>query len=104
MNWEREFKKWCPALKVVVYHGSQQERLEKQYELKSGKFNVIVTTHNMVTLKNDRGFFRKFNFCYLVLGKKKFNFKIEIFFVLTLETKMRHRKPRTLLLFFTNIF
>ena len=26
INWEIEFKKWCPAFKILTYYGSQKER------------------------------------------------------------------------------
>ncbi|VDO95310.1 unnamed protein product [Heligmosomoides polygyrus] len=30
LNWEMEFKKWCPAFKILTYYGSQKERAEKR--------------------------------------------------------------------------
>lgn len=30
LNWEMEFKKWCPAFKILTYFGSQKERAEKR--------------------------------------------------------------------------
>jgi helicase SWR1 len=26
LNWEMEFKKWCPGFKILAYYGSQEER------------------------------------------------------------------------------
>jgi SNF2 family DNA or RNA helicase len=30
LNWEMEFKKWCPALKILTYYGSPKERKLKR--------------------------------------------------------------------------
>jgi E1A-binding protein p400 len=30
LNWESEFRRWCPALKVVTYYGSPRERRAKR--------------------------------------------------------------------------
>ena len=30
INWEIEFKRWCPGLKILVYHGSMKERRRKR--------------------------------------------------------------------------
>lgn len=30
LNWEMEFKKWCPAFKILTYYGSSRERAEKR--------------------------------------------------------------------------
>ena len=26
LNWEMEFKKWCPGFKILTYYGTQKER------------------------------------------------------------------------------
>lgn len=34
LNWEMEFKKWCPAFKILTYYGTQKERkMKRQGEL-----------------------------------------------------------------------
>ena len=30
LNWEMEFKKWCPGLKILTYYGSLKERKAKR--------------------------------------------------------------------------
>ena len=30
LNWEREFKRFCPSLKVLTYFGSTKDRKEKR--------------------------------------------------------------------------
>ncbi|CAL9733969.1 ATP-dependent helicase Fun30p [Monosporozyma servazzii] len=64
-NWLREFKKFCPALKIEPYYGSQQERAELREMLENahGQYDVIVTTYNLaagnkydVSFLRNRGF------------------------------------------------
>ena len=41
LNWEMEFKKWCPAFKILTYYGSLKERKSKrQVRLYSLYFNI----------------------------------------------------------------
>ena len=30
LNWEMEFKKWCPAFKILTYYGNPKERRIKR--------------------------------------------------------------------------
>lgn len=30
LNWEMEFKKWCPSFKILTYYGSQKDRRQKR--------------------------------------------------------------------------
>jgi E1A-binding protein p400 len=30
INWEIEFKKWCPAFKILTYYGTPRERKVKR--------------------------------------------------------------------------
>ena len=34
LNWELEFKKWCPGFKILTYYGSQKERKAKRQVIK----------------------------------------------------------------------
>jgi len=74
-NWQREFENFAPDLKVALYHGSMEERLEIQSELLSSLRSsnatlpdVIITsiTYFQKESATDRDFLRKFNFDYLV--------------------------------------
>ncbi|WAR07391.1 SMRCD-like protein [Mya arenaria] len=72
-NWIRECKVWCPALKIVVYYGSQEERrATRQYIMynKTEDFNVIITTYNMASGSvEDRTLFKKFEFHYAIFDE-----------------------------------
>lgn len=47
-NWLLEFEKWAPAVIVVSYKGSPNMRRAIQPQLKTGKFNVLLTTYEYV--------------------------------------------------------
>lgn len=48
-NWMLEFDRWAPAVNKVVYRGSPNARRALQTSaLKSGRFNVLLTTYDFV--------------------------------------------------------
>ena len=49
LNWEMEFKKWCPAFKLLTYYGSAKERkLKRQGWSKPNAFHVCITSYTLV--------------------------------------------------------
>lgn len=75
-NWANEFKRFCPALSVVTYHGSQREREDLRYEmkrlLKKKKIDVILCTYVLferVSNKIDRAFLLKLSYQYMILDE-----------------------------------
>ncbi|PRP77583.1 SNF2-related domain-containing protein [Planoprotostelium fungivorum] len=75
-NWVREFKIWCPSLRVVMYHGTQKDReiLRKQLvskdSSKGSNFDVLITTYNICINKTDRvKLFKKVKFSFIVLDE-----------------------------------
>lgn len=71
-NWMREFERFCPKLKVRLYHGSINERAEQRYELSEERdeFQVLVTTYNVATSnKDDRSFLRQLRCTSMVLDE-----------------------------------
>ncbi|CAK9299830.1 unnamed protein product [Gordionus sp. m RMFG-2023] len=74
LNWEMEFKKWCPGFKILTYYGSPKERKAKRkgWGKKSSHSNitcpnVIVTSYRLV-LQDERCFRRK-AWHYLILDE-----------------------------------
>lgn len=50
-NWLRELSAWCPALGVIVYYGSQEERRVTRHSIMYGgrdDFHVLLTTWVML--------------------------------------------------------
>ena len=68
LNWEMEFKKWCPAFKLLTYYGGVKERAAKrQGWSKPNAFHVCITSYTLV-LQDSRVFKRK-KWKYLILDE-----------------------------------
>uniref|UniRef100_A0A0K0G120 E1A-binding protein p400 (inferred by orthology to a human protein) n=1 Tax=Strongyloides venezuelensis TaxID=75913 RepID=A0A0K0G120_STRVS len=68
LNWDMEFKKWCPNFKTLVYHGTAKERgdLRKGWT-KDDSFDVVITSYKIII--NDINVFRKRKWQYLILDE-----------------------------------
>lgn len=60
-NWIRELNRFCPALQVAPYYGSQAEREDQRHDFGSrlDEIDVIVTTYETAVGKYDTDFLRK---------------------------------------------
>ncbi|OQR87528.1 ATP-dependent helicase [Achlya hypogyna] len=69
-NWVRELGRFAPALRVVTYHGAKEDRQALQADRSS--VDVLLTTYSYFerdTCGDDRAFFCKFSFGYVVLDE-----------------------------------
>lgn len=49
LNWEMEFKKWCPGFKIMTYYGNQEERRQKRKGwMDDTSWNVLITSYQLV--------------------------------------------------------
>ena len=68
MNWEMEFKRWCPGFKILTYFGSQKERkLKRTGWSKDNYFHVCITSYKLVI--QDHFAFRRKKWHYMVLDE-----------------------------------
>ncbi|XP_059176200.1 helicase domino-like isoform X2 [Physella acuta] len=68
LNWEMEFKKWCPAFKILTYYGSIKERkLKRQGWTKTNAFHVCITSYKLVV--QDHQAFRRKKWKYFILDE-----------------------------------
>ncbi|CAF1240413.1 unnamed protein product [Adineta steineri] len=68
LNWEIEFKKWCPAFKILTYYGSIKERqLKRQGWSKMNAFHICITSYKLI-LQDVKSFRRK-KWKYLILDE-----------------------------------
>ncbi len=91
LNWEMELKKWCPALKILTYYGSQKERRAKRVGWsKKNTFHVCITSYKLVV--QDQIIFRRKKWNYLILDEAQHikNFQSQRWQVL-LNFKASHR-------------
>ena len=71
-NWQKELRTWCPALKVLNYYGSQDERRHMRLQIVQEEvdYDVILTTYHMVINSvDDRVLFRKLDFHYVIFDE-----------------------------------
>ncbi|KAL3134959.1 Pharynx and intestine in excess protein 1 [Trebouxia sp. C0010 RCD-2024] len=68
LNWEMEFKKWCPAFKLLTYFGSAKERKVKRHGWsKPNAFHICITSYTLVL--QDAKMFRRKKWKYLILDE-----------------------------------
>ncbi|RVE42282.1 hypothetical protein evm_013069 [Chilo suppressalis] len=68
LNWEMEFKKWCPAFKLLTYYGTIKERkLKRVGWTKPNSFHVCITSYKLVV--QDHQSFRRKRWKYLILDE-----------------------------------
>lgn len=71
-NWQKELLTWCPALKILNYYGSQDERRHMRLQIvqEQVEYDIILTTYNMViSSADDRVLFRKLDFHYVIFDE-----------------------------------
>lgn len=68
LNWEMEFKKWCPGFKILTYYGSIKERRYKRIGwTKPNAFHVCITSYKLII--QDHTSFRRKKWKYLILDE-----------------------------------
>lgn len=68
LNWEMEFKKWCPGFKILTYYGTQKERKQKRIGwTKVNAFHICITSYKLVI--QDHQSFRRKKWKYLILDE-----------------------------------
>jgi SWI/SNF-related matrix-associated actin-dependent regulator of chromatin subfamily A protein 2/4 len=66
-NWVLEFDKWAPSVVVVAYKGSPTMRRQIQSQMRSTKFNVLLTTYEYVI--KDKGMLAKLHWKYMIIDE-----------------------------------
>ncbi|KAH6895957.1 SNF2 family N-terminal domain-containing protein [Thelonectria olida] len=68
LNWEMEFKKWCPGFKILSYYGSQEERKRKRQGWNNDDvWNVCITSYQLVL--QDQQVFKRRRWHYMILDE-----------------------------------
>ena len=67
-NWMNEFRKWCPSLRPVKFHGNAEQReTQKNTLLQPGKFDAVITSYEMVI--KEKNFFKKTYWRYIIIDE-----------------------------------
>lgn len=68
LNWEMEFKRFAPGLKVMTYYGNPQQRKDKRRGWnKEDKWHVCITSYQLVL--QDQPAFRRKKWRYMILDE-----------------------------------
>jgi helicase SWR1 len=94
LNWEMEFKKWCPGFKILTYYGDILERQrQRKGWLNDDKYNVVITSYQLIL--QDAMAFKRRGWQYLILDEAH---NIKNFKSLRWQTLLNFRTERRLLL------
>lgn len=68
LNWEMEFKKWCPGFKIMTYYGNQEERRQKRKGwMDDTSWNVLITSYQLVL--QDQQVLKRRSWHYMILDE-----------------------------------
>jgi len=60
-----EFRRWCPSIRVVKFHGNADERNAQKLQLVPGAFDVCATTYEMIL--KEKGHLKRFRWRYIII-------------------------------------
>jgi SWI/SNF-related matrix-associated actin-dependent regulator of chromatin subfamily A protein 2/4 len=66
-NWMLEFQKWAPTVTAVSFKGSPAARRSVQGLIKSGRFNVLVTTYEYII--REKALLAKLRWKYMIIDE-----------------------------------
>merc|ERR1719225_951665 len=66
-NWMMEFQKWAPSVTAVSFKGSPAARRAVQGVIRSGRFNVLVTTYEYII--REKALLSKLRWKYMIIDE-----------------------------------
>lgn len=66
-NWQLEFQKWAPSVNTIAYKGSPAARRAVQHQIKSGRFNVLLTTYEYII--REKAVLTKLRWKYMIIDE-----------------------------------
>ncbi|ANB11950.1 SWI/SNF catalytic subunit SNF2 [Sugiyamaella lignohabitans] len=90
-NWNLEFEKWAPSVKKVVYKGPPMARKAQQGIIRSGDFQVLLTTYEYII--KDRPILSRIKWAHMIIdeGHRMKNTQSKLSFTLTTYYSTRYR-------------
>merc|ERR1719419_1210449 len=66
-NWQLEFSRWAPSLTTLSYKGTPNQRRAVAGQIRSGRFNVLVTTYEYVI--REKAILCKLRWKYMIIDE-----------------------------------
>ncbi|TBU43114.1 SNF2 family N-terminal domain-containing protein [Dichomitus squalens] len=66
-NWSSEFAKWAPSVKMISYKGNPAQRKVLQTDLRTGNFQVVLTTYEYII--KDRIHLSRMKWIYMIIDE-----------------------------------
>ncbi|KAH8103254.1 SNF2-family ATP dependent chromatin remodeling factor snf21 [Phellopilus nigrolimitatus] len=66
-NWTGEFAKWAPAVRTISYKGNPAQRRALQNDIRSGQFQVLLTTYEYII--KDRPVLSKMKWVHMIIDE-----------------------------------
>lgn len=90
-NWIMEFEKWAPAVRMISYKGSPNQRKVAQNDIRQGGFQVLLTTYEYII--KDRPLLAKIKWVHMIIdeGHRMKNASSKLSITLTQYYSSRYR-------------
>lgn len=90
-NWVLEFEKWAPSVRKIVYKGPSEVRRIHQAQIRSGEFEVLLTTFEYII--RDRPILGKIKWLHMIIdeGHRMKNAQSKLSVTLTTYYSTRYR-------------
>lgn len=90
-NWTLEFEKWAPSLNTIVYKGTPNQRRSLQFQVRSGNFDVLLTTYEYII--KDRSVLCKPDWAHMIIdeGHRMKNAQSKLSYTITHYYHTRNR-------------
>lgn len=66
-NWQNEFVKWAPTVKILMYKGNPNARKILQSEIRAGNFQVLITTYEYII--KDKAFLSRPRWIHMIIDE-----------------------------------
>ena len=65
-NWQNEFAKWAPSVRVLMYKGNPNARKGLQAEIRGGSYQVLITTYEYII--KDKAYLCRPRWVHMIIG------------------------------------